>query len=209
MQNSIDDIVTSLKLNDDFRNKYIVKDLIGPNTKILLLLESPHEREIICKYPAAGDTGLEISKYLLNGINSSMGEYVFDNLDKVKFGIMNCCQIPMQKSLYSGNYNKKIIDAFTTIRSTNIDVVRRRDDFVQIVDDKIYKDLENRLSRVLHNKIVLIIPCGKMANYFINKYSLPNSVKIRENISHPAHNHWHNNTEIRKLKSEIDEILKG
>ena len=100
------DIIALLELQDEIREKYLVEDLLGNNIKILLILESPHTDEILCKYPVAGDTGIEISKYLLDNVNEPIGKYIKENLDNSIFGIMNCCQIPMQKSPYCFNFQK-------------------------------------------------------------------------------------------------------
>jgi len=211
MQNEIKDIVTLLKLQDEIREKYLVEDLLGNNIKILLILESPHIDEILCKYPVAGDTGIEISKSILDNIDKPIGKYIKDNLDSSIFGIMNCCQIPMQESPYCYQLmNQELLNSFKTIRNTKVNVKKRNDKYIRDIDNEIYKNLRNRLTYILEKSdIKLIIPCGRMANYFVNKCSnLTENIKICNNIPHPARNNWSGNKRIKILKQFIERTIK-
>jgi len=213
MQNQIkdEDIVSLLELQDKIRKKYLVEDLLGNNIKILLILESPHTDEIRYKYPVAGDTGIEISKYLLDEVNEPIGKYIKEHLDNSIYGIMNCCQIPMQESPYCSNFQKKeIFDAFKTIRKTEEDVEKRNNENTKFVDNQICNDLKRRLLSIIKkSEIQLIVPCGNMANYFINKCSnIIGEIEIYKDIPHPAYNNWsRKNDDIEKLRKNIDEII--
>jgi len=210
----IGDIVSLLKLVDAVRTKYLVEDLLGSDVVVLLLLESPHSHEISspeihCRYPAAGDTGLAISMNLLEGIDEPIGKYINEDLNKQKFGIMNCCQLPMQKSAYtSPALSQDLLDAFKTIRNTKINVVKRQKSDTQLVDDKIYENFKKRLSNFLedNNNIKLVVPCGKMAEYFLNKYEALDKIEIFP-LPHPARNNWSRaKNSIKELKKKIQSI---
>lgn len=76
-------------------NRY---DLIPFPDKIrtLFILESPHKEEIEFEYPAAGQTGKNMSRVILNNDKIAFGKLLFDKDALVsEYGIFNSCQFPL------------------------------------------------------------------------------------------------------------------
>ncbi|MDP3010683.1 MAG: hypothetical protein Q8N30_16645 [Methylococcales bacterium] len=121
---------------DGFKDNYWIEDKIGDNVKILFILESPHVAEIIKKCPAIGNTGIAMSEILF-GDDTPFGELIDT---KPCFGIMNICNIPMQKLDYNNyrlsadtrKYYSDFLanDAFFQEFIENIDFLRSRIDLL-------------------------------------------------------------------------------
>lgn len=219
----ITDAIDEIEL---FRSNYLIDDVIGNYCKILFILESPDRNEIICKYPAAGDTGISMSKIIFNSnipkcqisMKGSydeipLGKVMHENKSNCVFGIMNCCQIPMQSSPYC--YNLKyshFLESLNTIRKTKLNVKKRHCQLTQNIDNAIASDFNIRIASYLNTKtICLIIPCGPMATYFLNKYltSFPCTISVVPNIPHPAYNNWFkakNSSYIAAMMARINNV---
>ncbi|HIF9171901.1 TPA: hypothetical protein ACX6PS_000536 [Photobacterium damselae] len=80
----------------DFR----VEDVISPNSDIIFILESPHHQEVRNGYPAAGDTGINMSKILFNK-EEPIGLLLKEKkpLNKT-ITLMNSSRLPLQKVCY-------------------------------------------------------------------------------------------------------------
>lgn len=207
------DFLKSLEIDDndinEFLANYFVEDLVSKNTKILFLLESPDICEISSKFPAAGSIGFSMSEILSETLSISksvpLGKYIYNNLEQSICGIMNCCQIPMQK-VNDSYLSKDLLKSFKTIRNTKKIVTKRKNEDTEYVDNYILNDLKTRMNLVINdNKIRLIIPCGVMAQYFWEKIKNKNSkIKTINNIPHPSYNNWKKKT----YKSDIEIMLK-
>jgi hypothetical protein len=64
--------------------------------RTLFILESPHTDEIELGYPAAGETGKNMSRVILGNDSIALGKLLFDKDDLVsEYGIFNSCQFPL------------------------------------------------------------------------------------------------------------------
>lgn len=64
--------------------------------KTLFVLESPHKDEICLGYPAAGQSGLNMSRAILSEDKIPFGQLLQEKDERVsEFGIFNSCQFPL------------------------------------------------------------------------------------------------------------------
>ncbi len=196
---SMVDLIQRLKLE-----QYVVADLNLEKADIIFVLESPHFDEVKSKFPVAGETGKSMTIHLIDDDvlkNIPLGKLIFDG-DVIKYGIMNCCQIPMQKSNYPEDYDtENIFSSFKTIRSTNLKVKNRRDAYTQKIDNILLNNIKKRIQKLNNKKIYA---CGIMAQYFLKKVGIKFG-----SLSHPAYNNWSNSKdklELEKIRKEINEF---
>jgi len=207
--------VSYLKFDEEFRKKYYIPDLTEKQDeiKVIFILESPHSDEIICRYPAAGDTGIAMTKAL--GLNQEkllpLGKLVHDHRIKI-IGIMNVCPIPMQVTPYCYcDKLEEILEAFNTIRNTSMNVKKRNNEETQKIEEVLINDFGKRFEKV-YRKDILLIPCGRMANYCLKKYNqeIYKSDQTIEGIPHPSRNNWDRKKfkkQIKKMKEKIKKYL--
>ena len=186
----------------DYLKKYRVDDLFSPETKVLLILESPHKEEIQKGIPLVGKTGKIVSNMLSPFSSLPFGEIV--NASKCKtIGIMNICQSPMQPSKATGL-------TFTEMESLKNKLekgqISHLDGDEQELFQMIKKSFEKRLKNVA-NKCggdLIYVVCGKVAAAFCNNYQ---NLGTFFYINHPSHGHWncaddsYNYSIIKKIKS--------
>ncbi|MFL1906770.1 hypothetical protein [Plesiomonas shigelloides] len=136
--------------------EFQVGDLIYPNSNLLFILESPHKNEVKLGYPAAGDTGINMSKILFN-INEPLGKLLTSDISlPISLSLMNCSMLPLQESCYE---KLQLPDDF--IRFLGIHKIKGQSIF----------DLKNKIKQKLNS------PIGKKAvNNFKNR--LQNGIDI-------------------------------
>lgn len=202
MESFINSIIKlDTRLNDYPLRNYVVSDIVDRNIRILLILESPHISEILCKCPLSGKSGSSVSKVLgltEGAYNLPIGKLLKDkinNLDKL-IGVMNVCPIPMQAEPYCYSANvEKLINMFKTIRETKSQVKKRRKLLVGKLEGIIEENFYERLASYCEamREVNYIIPCGTMAAYFTTIYFVSQNYrnfKIIENIPNPSYNQW-------------------
>lgn len=210
----------SVKANVDKLSSYLVKDsikFVKPRVQstYILLAESPHVCEVRHGYPMAGDTGREVSRILgeqfglkepqeLPALGTLLETCLPGQVWK-RFGIMNVCRLPLQKTAYckKGEENwlvglKCLLHSFRTLRSDmSIGSEKRRTSIVREVQEAILTDLQRRLCKVSlkiegrgQENHVNIIPCGQVAHHAIDQVCLPPALKRADTVPHPARNQW-------------------
>ncbi len=81
--------------------QFQIDDLSYPNSKFIFILESPHYHELEVGYPAAGDTGMNMSRVLFK-LEKPLGELIRNRIElPVQLSLLNCSRIPLQKSCYN------------------------------------------------------------------------------------------------------------
>ena len=140
-----------------------------------------------------------------------MGKYIKKNVDHAIFGLMNCCQIPMQSAPYCYDDSlSKMFFHFNIIRHTNVNVMKRRNEITQNWDEAILNNLVSRINRLSDIENKIIIPCGNMAEFFLKKCNV--AVETINGIPHPAYNNWSkkkSREEITRMKKRIKEVRNG
>lgn len=82
-------------------DKFKVDDLSYQNSTFTFILESPHRQEVVSGYPAAGDTGVCMSKILFE-LDEPLGKLVASQSSLIpRISLLNCSRIPLQRSIYN------------------------------------------------------------------------------------------------------------
>jgi len=220
-------ICESLKFKPEFEKKYFVNDLCCPNkTKILFVLESPHTDELTYKLPASGQTGLAMSKKLFDNkkyqkipLGRLIGDQTNDNTIK-NYGIINVCNFPMQFNAYCLKELENICNSNNILKLAVVNIIREKCytenkliDYFELklkLKEIIGENLNSRLTGYDNNE-VLIIPCGKVARWFIDKFYINSSKNvIKFDVPHPSRGLWDNKIkDIKKMKTEINGHLEN
>ena len=229
VKNRIRELITDI----DFNNKYCVKDILSENVKIIFLLESPHNEEVKCKYPLAGKSGVNMTKFFCKVFNLSgpkccdkivpFGKLVKDAhnskitdndfINKLKkIGIMNVCNIPMQMQVYCCDDIRKYCEILRIL-----DFLRNRANFKNRIGDN--KKEKNKIQKIIKvslcNKIknfknVLFVPMGNLALAYIQECNSSLNSNIFEvdskPVSHPSPRNFEWN-KIEKLDTLNPKIL--
>jgi len=170
---------------DNKYNKYLVNDIFGDDCSIIFILESPHKKEVIHKHPAAEATGSILSNLIFKKFNNKryppLGYLIkkYPKHDRLtRFGILNVCNIPMDKNAYACTDIKLIIcilDCFKKNIQSNSKVSKscldclKNEEKKKLIND-IKEDFAYRLCEKVNevkDKNVLLIPCGKVARFFL------------------------------------------
>lgn len=207
-------VLDELLENNEFKEKYFVNDLVGKKSKIILILESPHLKEIQFKVPAAGETGYAMTNILSEALDLNtckpLGK-IFTS--QSTFAILNCCQVPMQELAYNANDLDEefieILKCFNTLRKTKVNVKRKKLLTMEI-EQFLLDNFKSRLVP-LAERHALFIPCGNMAQHFITKM-IENDNQKKYNtvfgIPHPSFNNWFKSRYALSINRMIKEINK-
>lgn len=152
-----------------------VGDLIYPNSDLIFILESPHKNEVKLGYPAAGETGINMSKILFN-IDEPLGKLLKGSISfPISLSLMNCSRLPLQESCYG---NLKLSDDFISF----LGVHRIKDQSISRLKAKIKQKLyspigkkavnnfKHRLQNNIHiSKCTRLVVCGVIAQCFFDE----------------------------------------
>lgn len=174
---------------------YVVKDVLPHNTGNgggVLLLESPHVYEVLRGHALAGTTGIAVTNALADALAIPDVErcWPFGELLRAihdgdelratcarlsRVGVMNVCDIPMQKGDYCRAevraFGEPFLESFATILNCP-GSYRRRSGAARAVDAALVADLCNRIEDTPTNSY--FIPCGKVAWAFFHKAGATN-----------------------------------
>ena len=167
---------------DDFRC-CVVRDLLqGDDIKVVLLFESPHRDELKCantqRLPLVGATGRSVTKLLDALVHrrqpmrppkaaEPIGHICGRRERRFAWlGLMNACQIPLQKKAYDGNV--ELQGNYATLLA-DLQAFKDKLDYdenTDIIGDKLAQAiaavLEERL-RPVQCRGLLLVPCGRVA----------------------------------------------
>lgn len=185
-----------------------VDGFVSDNTEHIFVLESPHIEEIKFGMPVSGSSGKSMSSVLFNNrmllplgrlVKKNQTENMGDTLlDKI--GLMNVCNIPMQRSAYE---NREVINLRGSVDTDEYADFFRFMERVRTNQTAVYATAEcNKLQEViladfkkriepLVGKKVTFIPCGKFANKFFRMLDLDmSSWTVVYDVPHPSYNNW-------------------
>lgn len=155
--------------------QFKVRDLYEIDSDFTFILESPHKQEIIDGYPAAGETGLAMSKALFN-LDEPLGKLIVKKSNNIPLiSLMNCSRLPLKKSCYD--------QVMLSLGYTDfLEIQKVTDSSLDIHKGKIKDKLRSRIglkavncfrSRLLENIIkrgnTKIIVCGVIAQCFFEE----------------------------------------
>lgn len=184
--------------------KFIVPDLTINNMQleVVLILESPHTKEILHGHPLAGQAGQRMAfifKHhgLLSIFNplSPLGCQV-KKLKYPKLSIINACVIPMHNNAYTGVCMSSI-DARLSKKLTKVKTKLQRKIMhnykpVGVVEKFIVSNFHNRINSIINScngKVICFIPCGNFATNVFNACNISGHTVIN-GCPHPSSRNW-------------------
>lgn len=221
------DFCKSFQVTEDFRKKYFVPDVFGSQDKgeikVLFILESPHIMEVKHGYPAAGRSGINMAKIMMNGRRREpLGKLIHDGELKA-FGIKNICNIPMQKVAYDEAAQEAypaLLGSLEKLRlPANIARGRLKDEDENRFVPVVMAWFDETFARVLdeHPNLEFIIPCGKVAQTFFGELvgrwpegrreDFERRYRVIADVPHPSYNLWDNNAQVDEMVEQIHPYL--
>ncbi len=206
----------------EYLNKYKVDDVINRESKMIFILESPHTQEMKYGYPVAGDSGIEMTKFIYgNQFNDAFGKLVsqpqkyneeYNGLNR--FSIMNVVSAPMQKGgLRAYNLtedDEKIITILEKLR-VNYKTKEHRSNDWNRVKKILINDFKRRLLTINkeNSRLKYFVSCGKFASNYLNlindEEGLIKDKDIVSGIPHPSFNQWRHYESMDKLRAVMSD----
>lgn len=205
----------------------MIDNLIRNNSSVLFILESPYIDEVQNGYPLAGESGIEISKSLLNNDQIPLGRICkdssFSEFNVRPFSIMNVSKNPLEKNAYPQSIIPDNIHSLVTLKK-NIDRQHQengnfhehwaipRNLTVRNLKTTLLNELIINLTAIISsNPDIHVIPCGKFARVFLRRALLDcqtlSSSIVHYDFPHPARNQW---ISVPQNKiSELRELMIG
>lgn len=170
--------------------------------KVLLILESPHLNEYIHQHPAAGESALELTQFLIaQGYLSDFDPQLpigcnIKALNYKPLGILNCSTLPLNKAFYpcalNGNDLSQVNNLAAIKQSLNQSNPKKLP--VDLKETGVFKDFVSRLTQVLEQAPadVLIIPCGDTAIGFMENFKTiyQKPLTVLDGLPHPTEPDW-------------------
>ena len=201
---------------------YKVFNLIADVTKlkVLLILESPYLNEYIHQHPAAGESALELTQFLIaQGYLKSFDAQLpigcnIKALNYKPLGILNCSTLPLNKAFYPCTLNSddlsqvnNLADIKQSLNQSNLKKLP-----VDLKETRIFKDFEFRLTQVLEQAPadILIVPCGDTAIGFMDAFKIiyHKDLTVLNGLPHPTESDWAEKIATINLSEHISaEIL--
>lgn len=196
---------TDMSTTDIFNilsNDYLVPDIVLPTSTCIFILESPHVQEVIHRAPVAGSSGNTMSKHIFGAEYGRLplGLLVKKNAETQAnrprlngIGLVNVCNIPLQKAAYKkGLAFAGMDDWFTAmayVRTNN-----QRDAFPNpqhmAIQDWLVTNFRTKLM-LFQASPITFIPCGRFAQKFFRLADVHSPYwRIIENVPHPSYNSW-------------------
>ncbi|MCA0988173.1 uracil-DNA glycosylase family protein [Guptibacillus algicola] len=180
--------------------RYRVETYIKPSSRLIFILESPHIAEVKYGVPVAGASGATMAKKLFGQeYNKPLGlllkKHDEDETDRPSLdaiGLLNVCNIPMQKRPYDQKdieSAKALLERFEVIRKYNHKDAFK-DEELNKVQSFILSKFRERLNK-LTDVEVTFVPCGRFAQKFFRLADVTSEKwTIIEGVPHPSYNSW-------------------
>ena len=170
--------------------------------KVLLILESPHLNEYIHQHPAAGESALELTQFLIaQGYLSDFDPQLpigcnIKALNYKPLGILNCSTLPLNKAFYPCALNSDDLSQVNNLAAIkqSLNQGNPKKIPVDLKETGLFKDFVSRLTNVLEQAPadVLIIPCGDTAIGFIGNFKTiyQKPLTVLDGLPHPTEPDW-------------------
>lgn len=201
---------------EELKEKYKVYNLVNKYKKVVFILESPHVDELKNNAPVAGLSGKAMTKTLFKDEATAIGIKLKGEPEN-KVGIMNICNIPMQRAAY---VEEEIVKKYGTIN------LEKQSDFFASIEKirtatkaKYKNENQNELQKYimqdfreemekLKDRELLIIPCGKTAEKFFEIANVSSDKwEVLNGVPHPSFGNWSKKKYEEKIK-EMKEKIK-
>lgn len=191
------------KLFEQYYNdtEYIIDDIIYKHSKYIFILESPHNKELKQRIPAAGLSGKSMSKFLGIQEDISLGNFAKKKTNEIS--IMNISKVPLDiENLKEPKYSE-LTKSLALVR-TGFECYNKHDDQeVNEIEKIIQDDFKKRIEEFIESsQNAIFIICGRFAqNYFgLSTDKRRDSKKILY-VPHPSRNQWNNSeNDLNQLK---------
>ena len=185
-------------------DKYKVFNLIEDVSalKVLIILESPHVDEYIHGHPAAGESALELTQFLisqgyLNDFDAQLP--IGCNIKTLHYkplGILNCSTLPMNEVFYPCTLTddeRSQVDMLVTVKQNLAQ--NNSNEPIDLIKTNAFQDFTSRLTQVLEQAPadIIIVPCGDTAIGFIDVFrsSYHQPLTVLDGLPHPTEADWH------------------
>ncbi|WP_102346600.1 hypothetical protein [Bacillus sp. Marseille-P3661] len=186
----------------NLQENYKVNDINLGSSEVIFILESPHVQELKHGVPVAGPSGLTMSKCIFGTqATKPLGLQLKGLKEKndvqeilCKIGLMNVCQIPMQRSAYSQvvcEEHQSFFDYMEKIRISN-ERMYYKDQNLNELQKLLVEQFARRLTELSGPNLTLI-PCGRFAQKFLKlvmELDLDTNWTVIEGVPHPSYNSW-------------------
>ena len=183
---------------------YKVFNLIADVTKlkVLLILESPYLNEYIHQHPAAGESALELTQFLIaQGYLKSFDAQLpigcnIKVLNYKPLGILNCSTLPLNKAFYPCALSSDDLSQVNELEAIKQGLSRSnpKELPIDLQKTRIFKDFEFRLTQVLEQAPadILIVPCGDTAIGFMDAFKTiyHKDLTVLNGLPHPTESDW-------------------
>ena len=185
-------------------DQYKVFNLIMDVTelKVLLILESPYINEYIHQHPAAGESALELTQFLIaQGYVKSFDAQLpigcnIKILNYKPLGILNCSTLPLNKAFYPcalSSDDLSQVDSLAAIKQS-LDQNNLKESPIYLKETGVFKDFVSRLTEVLEQAPtdILIVPCGDTALGFMEAFKggYQKPLMVLNGLPHPTEPDW-------------------
>lgn len=185
-------------------DQYKVFNLIIDVTelKVLLILESPHINEYIHQHPAAGESALELTQFLIaQGYLKSFDAQLpigcnIKTLNYKPLGILNCSTLPLNKAFYPCVLSSDDLSQVNKLASIKQGLSRSnpKKSPIDLNGTSVFKDFVSRLTEVLEQAPadILIAPCGDTALGFMGAFKAiyQKPLMVLDALPHPTEPDW-------------------
>lgn len=189
-----------------FAESSIVADLpkgAWDGVKTVLLLESPHKKEVRIGRPLVGSSGKSVTRGFrenipaMHGVAGAIGDLIADDDPRVSWlGIMNASRIPLRASAYrardgSGPTNTPVWREFSrSLRYVSGKrTVTQRDEAALLLECAIVKDLGERLGKIPPQNNLILLCCGEFAQRMFERTRPRHTGQIMY-TPHPSRDRW-------------------
>ena len=187
-----------------FLEKYKVFNLIEDVTKlkVLFILESPYINEYLHQHPAAGESALELTQFLMaQGYLKNFDAQLplgcnIKVLNYQSLGILNCSTLPMNKAFYPCALNSEDLAKVNALAAIKQNLNQRNPNKlpVDLKESSIFKDFVSRLTEVLEQAPadIVIVPCGDTAIGFVDAFKIiyQKPLMVLHSLPHPTEPDW-------------------
>ena len=178
----------------------LIEDVI--KLKVLFILESPYINEYLHQHPAAGESALELTQFLMaQGYLKNFDAQLplgcnIKLLNYHSLGILNCSTLPLNKAFYPCALNSEDlakVNALAAIKQ-NLNQSNPNKLPVDLKKSSIFKDFVSRLTEVLEQAPadIVIVPCGDTAIGFVDAFKTiyQKSLTVLDSLPHPTEPDW-------------------
>ena len=178
----------------------LIEDVI--KLKVLFILESPYINEYLHQHPAAGESALELTQFLMaQGYLKNFDAQLplgcnIKVLNYQSLGILNCSTLPLNKAFYPCALNSEDlakVNALAAIKQ-NLNQSNPNKLPVDLKKSSIFKDFVSRLTEVLEQAPadIVIVPCGDTAIGFVDAFKTiyQKSLTVLDSLPHPTEPDW-------------------